>query len=151
MTITRPRRFLTLLFAAVALAVAAMIVSFEQPHAAHASTTTGNPWNYTMTNPNADGLVIHGTTGTTNPFLVFDHLGQPIAAIGEAGGFKVLGDCSSVNLGSDIYYSQVTMCGTDPNPSICVRAGQLWLGGAGGHLWRCESRNGDALAWSQLL
>jgi hypothetical protein len=154
MTITRPRRFLTLLFAAVAVAVAAMVVSLSQPPAAHASSTqTANPWTLQMDNPAADGLVVRGTTGTNNPFVVFDHLGQPIAAIPEAGGFKVFGDNIGVNPGSDIYHSQVTISPNDPDNNVCVRSGQLWIGGSG-HIWHCVDLDGSGpspLAWWQWL
>ncbi len=152
MTIYRPRRFLAVLFAAVTVAVAAMVVAFGQPPAAHAaSTTTANPWTLQMDNPTADGLVVRGTTGTSNPLLIFDRFGQPIMGVGEAGGLKVYGDNLAVNAGSDVYHSQVTISPTDPDATVCVRAGQLWMGGTAGHVWRCQSLYGGPLGWWQIL
>jgi hypothetical protein len=112
-----------------------------------AGAATGNPWTYSMSNANADGLVIRGSNGTNNPLVVFDHLNQPIAAVAEAGGFKVFGDNIGVNPGSDIYHSQVTISPDDPIASVCVRAGQLWVGGPAGHVWRCAGSG----QWTVLL
>ncbi len=119
------------------------------------TTTTANPWTYQMTDPTKDGLVIRGTTGSNNPFIVYDPYVQPIVAVGEYGGFKVFGDCSAVNRGDDVYHSQVTLCADEPVASVCVRNGQLWIGGAGGHVWRCADLDGPGgpspFAWWMAL
>lgn len=132
------RRVRLLLCPALAVAVGAGLTA-ATPNPANATTVTGNSWTYQMNNPAADGLIIRGTSGTNNPLIVFDRFNQPIAAVGEAGGFKVFGDNIGVNAGFDIYHSQVTISPTDPAADVCVRAGQLWLGGSDGHIWRCVS------------
>lgn len=120
------------------------------PGPATASTATGNPWTYQMTSTTADGLVIRGTSGTNNPLIVFDRLGQPIAAVGEAGGLKVFGDNIGVNTGSDIFHSQVTISPNNPDPAVCVRNGQLWVGGPAGDIWRCANLGGGYAWWPAL-
>ena len=49
-----------------------------------------------MTNPNASGLAVWGVpggpAGGTPETEWFDYLGQPIATMGQSGGFKVFGD-----------------------------------------------------------
>jgi len=118
----------------VGLTVAGVVVS---PARATTSAVGGNPWTFSMNDPNADGLVVRGSTGMANPFIVFDRFNQPIAAVGETGGFKVFGDNIGVNAGTDIMHSQVTISPNGPSANVCVRPGQLWIGGSAGRIWRC--------------
>lgn len=152
----RPRihlRPLILLAVALLIAAAAAVAGLTAPHAAQASsTTTANPWTMQMTDGTQDGLVVRGTTGTSNPFLVFDRLGQPIFGVGEAGGAKVYGDDLSVYAGSDIFHADTTISPNTPNPAVCVRPDQMWIGH--GHIWHCEDIDGSGpspLAWWQWL
>jgi hypothetical protein len=141
----RRRSFLCL---AVAAIVGASVTLVGVAESATADVgPPANPWTFSMNDPRADGLVIHGTGGNSNPFIVFDRYGQPIAAVGEAGGLKVFGDNIGVNPGSDIFHSQVTISPGDPVAAVCVRPGQLWLGGPEGHVWRCAG----AGRWAVLL
>lgn len=136
------------------LALAVLVAALPGAGPARAATSTdSNTWTYTMTNPSADGLVINGTTGTNNPLIIKDHLGQPITAVGEDGGLKVFGDNLAVNAGSDIYHSQVTMSPSNPVAAVCVRSGQLWMGGPDGHVWRCADLDGGTWTggWWQVF
>jgi hypothetical protein len=155
---TRPRlagraRYLLAGVAAVLLATLLTLVAVQGPARADSATVTGNPVVVQMTDPDADGLVVHGTTGTNNPLIVYDPYLQPIVAVGEYGGFKVFGDCSAVNRGDDVYHSQVTLCADEPNPAVCVRNGQLWIGGVAGKVWRCADLDGGAWngGWWEVL
>jgi len=61
---------------------------------ATASTnTTGNPWNWTMTNPSKDGMTVKGVHNSLNQiFTVKDPYGAPIVSVGHVGGLSVFGD-----------------------------------------------------------
>lgn len=75
----------------VALGVLAMPLADSSAQATTA--TTGNPWTWTVTNPNADGMVINGTAGSLKQiWTIKDHFGAPIASVGEVGGLGVYGD-----------------------------------------------------------
>lgn len=57
------------------------------------ATTTPNPWNYTMTIPNRDGMSIKGMPNSLNQiFTVKDPYGAPIVSVGHVGGLSVFGD-----------------------------------------------------------
>ncbi len=116
-----------------------------------AQTVPSNPWVFTETNPAAEGLRINAAAGANGqPFVVYDYLNQPIGGFNRAGGFWVAGDNISVSPGNDIYHAQTTISPDDPNPAVCVRAGQLWIGGTEGGFWRCADLDGSGpspLAW----
>ena len=60
-----------------------------------------------MTNPDAAGLAIWGVPGGPPGGAPetewFDYLGQPIAAMGQTGGFKVFGDQVCVYGGGNVF------------------------------------------------
>lgn len=123
------------------------------PGPASATTSTGgNPWTYQATSTTQDGLVVQGAAGTGDPslFIVKDHLGQPIFNILAAGGAAVMGDDFRVMAGSDIFHGQITVSASNPNPAVCVRAGQLWIGGPAGDIWRCANLGGGYAWWPAL-
>ena len=66
---------------------------------------------------------------------VFDHLGSPIFSVGETGGSKVFGDCSSDYAPSSIYDPVVTMC--YHAPSGACKSPQSWLAPDG--LYLCQN------------
>lgn len=118
---------------------------------AGAQVTTPNPWVFTETNPAAEGLRINAAAGANGqPFIVYDYLNQPIGGFNRAGGFWVAGDNISNFAGNDIFHAQTTISPDNPNPAVCVRAGQLWIGGPDGRIWRCADIDGTGpspLAW----
>lgn len=60
---------------------------------AKATTTPINPWNYTMSIPNRDGMSIKGMPNSLNQiFTVKDPYGAPIVSVGHVGGLSVFGD-----------------------------------------------------------
>jgi len=67
-----------------------------------------------MTDPDAAGLAIWGVpggpAGGTPETEWFDYLGQPIASMGQAGGFKVFGDQICVYPPTSVYV-----------PDVCLR------------------------------
>lgn len=112
------------------------------------TTTTSNPWVFTETDDQAEGLRINAAEGANGqPFIVYDHLGQPIFAINRAGGAAVLGDNFGVFAGSDIFHAQITISPDPPNSAACVRNGQLWIGGPSGNIWRCADLGGGYGWW----
>lgn len=142
----RPRPVAGLLLAlAVLAAFAAMLL------AGSARAGAANPWHYRMANPDTaqPGMVVHANGGANGQvFEVRDHAGQPIFAVNKAGGVAVLGDAFRVMDGSDPYRGQVTVSPYPPDPAVCVRDGQLWIGGPAGGLWRCTTAPGPAApAW----
>lgn len=76
-----------------------------------------------MTNPSAAGLAIWGVPGGppggTPETEWYDYLGQPIATMGQSGGFKVYGDQICVYPGGDVF-----------TPDACLRDnGTVTVGG----------------------
>lgn len=66
------------------------------------------------------------TTCDNGQFLeVFDHLGNPIFSVGETGGAKTFGDCTSEYGPSDIFNAAVTLC--YHAPSGTCKAPSTWL------------------------
>ena len=64
-----------------------------KPRVSSATYTGSNPWNYTMTDPNHDGMTITGVSNSlAQIFLVKDPYGSPIFAVGHVGGATVFGD-----------------------------------------------------------
>lgn len=142
----RLRLVLTLVVAVAAGAVAT--VSLTPPPAGAESTTTGNPWTFTETSDQAEGLRINAAEGANGqPLIVYDYLNQPIFAVNRAGGAAVFGDDFRVLRGDDIYHGQTTLSADNPNPAVCVRNGQLWIGGVEGHAWRCADLGGGYGWW----
>lgn len=148
MSISRARRPL-LVIAAVLVAVAALAVSFTHtPTARAAAATNANPWAMQMSVPTQDGLVITGVAGSSSQaLLVKDYLNQPIFTVSQAGGAAVMGDDLRVLDGSDIFHGQITISPDNPNSAVCVRNGQLWIGGPGGGIWRCANLGGGFGWW----
>lgn len=77
----------------------------------------------TMTDPDAAGLAIWGVRGGppggTPETEWYDYLGQPIATMGQSGGFKVYGDQICVYPGGDVF-----------TPDACLRDnGTVTVGG----------------------
>lgn len=104
-----------------------------------ASTVTNNPWEHNMTNTNADGLVVTGSTGpNNNALLVKDNLGQPIFSVLEAGGAAILGDNFRVLAGNDVFNAVVTVSPDAPSGS-CPKPNALWVGP--GNVWKCVNGN----------
>lgn len=137
------RRFAALLVGFLAL--------FGGVTAGTAIAVDGNPWSFVMNNQTGDGLVLVGSDGTnSNILLVKDHLNQPIFSVLKAGGASVLGDDFRVMSGADPLHGQVTISPLNPNSAMCVRGGQLWIGGPNGGIWRCADLDGTGpspLAW----
>jgi hypothetical protein len=102
------------------------------------------------TNPtiNATAVKITADSGQvdSSPLEVDDHLGQPIFGVLRARGAYIAGDQFPVLASSDIYHGQITTSPSQPDQTVCVRAGQLWIGGTQGAIWRC-----DGSAWHILL
>lgn len=76
-----------------------------------------------MTDPGAAGLAIWGVRGGppggTPETEWYDYLGQPIATMGQSGGFKVYGDQICVYPGGDVF-----------TPDACLRDnGTVTVGG----------------------
>lgn len=76
-----------------------------------------------MTDPDAAGLAIWGVRGGppggTPETEWYDYLGQPIATMGQSGGFKVYGDQICVYPGGDVF-----------TPDACLRDnGTVTVGG----------------------
>lgn len=76
-----------------------------------------------MTDPDAAGLAIWGVrggpAGGTPETEWYDYLGQPIATMGQSGGFKVYGDQICVYPGGDVF-----------TPDACLRDnGTVTVGG----------------------
>jgi hypothetical protein len=76
-----------------------------------------------MTDPHAAGLAIWGVRGGppggTPETEWYDYLGQPIATMGQSGGFKVYGDQICVYPGGDVF-----------TPDACLRDnGTVTVGG----------------------
>jgi len=76
-----------------------------------------------MTDPDAAGLAIWGVPGGppggTPETEWYDYLGQPIATMGQSGGFKVYGDQICVYPGGDVFH-----------PDACLRDnGTVTVGG----------------------
>lgn len=146
--VPRPRlvRARYLLAGAVAALLAAMLVLLAVQTPAQAeSSTDGNPWSMTMDGA-GDGLVLTGDDGPELNQILYaqDHLLQPVAGIGEHGGLWAAGDCISDFAGFDILHAQISICPDGPNPDVCVRNGQLWIGGPDGRIWRCADLDGGA-------
>ena len=88
--------------ACVVLGISAMVVLWPARAAGRPScypvspATTPPAQCLTMTDPDAAGLAIWGVPGGppggTPETEWFDYLGQPIATMGQSGGFKVYGD-----------------------------------------------------------
>lgn len=138
------RTRLTLLAALTVLYTALVTVQLTAtPTPAEAETTTdSNPWTYTMS-ADAPGMRIYGSTGGDNRvFETFDHLAQPIFGVNEAGGAWVADDEFRVFDGGDIYHGQITISPFWPRTEVCVRNGQLWVGGPSGQIWRCADLDG---------
>jgi hypothetical protein len=151
----RPRltRLAVLLGLALVAAIVALAAALPGAGPARAATSTdGNPWTYTETDASQQGLVINAAAGANGqPFIVYDHLHQPIGWFNRAGGLYVDGDDVNLLQGDDIYHSWVRLSVTNPVAADCVRTGQLVIGGsatsAGGHIWRCVVGQG----WWQIL
>ena len=66
------------------------------------------------------------TSCTSGQFLqVSDHNGSPIFAVGETGGAKTFGDCTSDYGPSDIFNAAVTLCYRAPSGSC--KAPSVWV------------------------
>lgn len=152
----RLTRLLVLLGLALLAAVIALAAALPGAGPARAaSSTDGNPWTFTETDPAASGLVINAAAGQNGqPFIIYDYRHQPAVWANRAGGLYVGGDDANVMQGDDILHSWVKISITNPLPADCVRTGQLVIGGsappastAGGHIWRCVVGQG----WWQLL
>lgn len=144
--VPRPRfvRARYLLAAVVGMLVAALLVVFAVQSPAQAeSSVDGNEWSMTMTEP-GDGLVLVGDDGPENDHILvaYDYLGQPVAGIGEDAGLWVMGDDLRVIHDADPFHAQVTISPYAPDPAVCVRNGQGWVGGPGFNLWRCGDLDG---------
>jgi hypothetical protein len=113
---------------AVALAVTAAVVmpgqAAGQTSCYPVSPATDRPAQcVTMTDPDAAGLAIWGVRGGppggTPETEWFDYAGQPIATMGQAGGFKVYGDQICVYPPGNVYV-----------PDACLRDdGTVMVGG----------------------
>ncbi len=81
------------LVGAVLTASTALSWPLHSDHASAATSATGNPWNWTMTVPNKDGMSIKGMPNSLNQiFTVKDPYGAPIVSVGHVGGLSVFGD-----------------------------------------------------------
>lgn len=102
-----------------ALALAALVaVAVPLAGSTAQATTTGNPWTWTVTNPSQDGMVINGTAGSLKQiWTIKDHLGAPIASVGEVGGLGVYGDRLAVFPPSSVT-NPVIVLGDDGRISI---------------------------------
>ncbi len=108
------------------------------------SRTGGNPWVFQQTNQTAEGLRINGSGGPNGQLLiVYDRLNQPIFWVNKDGGAFVGGDNISVMDGYDIFNPRVRLSPHYPDPDVCVRKGQLWIGGPRGRIYRCSDPDGD--------
>src|SRR2546421_12767596 len=92
----------------VAAATAAIVATVATATAAAVASTsaTNNPWTFTMTNPNQNGLVIHGNSNqalSAQSLEVFDGFGNPIFSIPPAGGPAVYGDNFRVTPPGDVF------------------------------------------------
>lgn len=65
--------------------------------------------------------------------LIKDHLGAPIFAVGQTGGAKTFGDCTSEYGTTDIFNAAVTLCYKEPTGSC--KAPSSWL--SADHLYFC--------------
>jgi hypothetical protein len=124
-----------IVFGAVALATRPSVVT-------RPSVGT-NPWVYQMTRPDADGVQIKGIAdSSTNLEIWFDHNGAPIAAVDQAGGFKVFGDNIGVYPPGNVNQSSVelhdtggvtlsvggpTLYGGAHAPSMACKTGDFYL------------------------
>ena len=154
----RPRlvraRYLLAAVVAVLLATVLTVVAVQSPAQAD-SSTDGNPWSMTMDGP-GDGLVLTGDDGPENDHILvaYDYLHQPVAGIGEDAGLWVMGDDVRVISDTDVYHAQVTISPYAPDPAVCVRNGQGWIGGTGFNLWRCADLDGagpSPFAWWPVI
>ena len=114
-----------------------------------------------MTDPGAAGLAIWGVRGGppggTPETEWYDYLGQPIATMGQSGGFKVYGDQICVYPGGDVSWavaalimSASTLLPVGPldgaqlgKAGVVAAAGVVGgalLGGFGAHLTRLKAR-----------
>lgn len=126
---------------------------------AHYNGTEGtNPWVLTETNANAEGLRINAAEGANGqPFVVYDYLNQPIAAINRAGGFGVFGDMISGFDGPDIFNYQVRIdpVNSAPPSGECLglsgKYDRLWIGGRGSTagMYQCKV-GGYGFYWSKI-
>ncbi|MCK9929431.1 hypothetical protein MXD62_19985 [Frankia sp. Mgl5] len=141
-------RLALLAFLLVAAISVVAVAAVSQSPASAESTDTGNPWVFQETDDQAEGLVIRAAEGANGqPFIVYDYLNQPIGGFNRAGGFWVAGDNISNFAGSDIYHAQTTISPDAPNGAVCVRNGQLWIGGPNGQIFRCANLGGGFGWW----
>lgn len=74
-------------------ALAAVLVPLGGSTAQATTSATGNPWNWTMTVPNKDGMIIKGMPNSLHQiWTVEDPYGAPIVSVGHVGGLSVFGD-----------------------------------------------------------
>jgi hypothetical protein len=110
--------------AAVQAAGQATVQAAGQTSCAVKSPATSPPQQcLVMTDPDAAGLAIWGErggpAGGTPETEWYDYLGQPIATMGQSGGFKVYGDQICVYPGGDVF-----------TPDACLRDnGTVTVGG----------------------
>lgn len=96
--------------------------------------TAGITWACSASNP-VPVYVCQDFTSCANGQLleVFDHNGSPVFAVGQAGGAKTFGDCTSEYNTTDIFNAAVTLCYKAPSGACKVPSS--WLSPQ--HLYFC--------------
>lgn len=88
--------------------------------------TIGITWACSASSPSPVYTCMDYSSCTDGQFLLIkDHLGNPVFAVGETGGAKTFGDCTSEYNTTDIYDAAVTLCYHAPTGTC--KAPSAWL------------------------
>jgi hypothetical protein len=133
---------------------AALTASFTAGASTTAPTSPPNPWEYQMTDPNNDGLVIHGVPGSLHNLSTwFDAYGNPVAAVGQVGGFSVFGDSISTFAPGNIFKPEVQL--HDTGGVTLSTGGPTLNGGASAPAGTCAAGSfyfrTNTTAWGQRI
>jgi hypothetical protein len=111
------RHVLSIVIGASALVVGTVLATVSPAHATggcsvHSPATDAPQTCFDLTAPKAADVALRGTKGSSTPLIeAYDYANNPIATLGQVGGFSVFGDSISVYPQGNVFTPAIQLNG----------------------------------------